>query len=490
VDGIDDTDTMLQAIWPVAVITAEFLFRIALIAFILLRRRRRADSNLAWIVLILAVPLLGAVAYLLVGEARLSRRRTRRHAAIVAELGAGPVLDRQTMEARRPSITERYKPLAVLAEAVGRHHAVGGNVVRLIGRSKEMIDSLVADIDAAERFCHLLFYIYLDDGSGQKVAAALMRAARRDVACRLLVDGVGSRPFLRSGLRREMEAAGVRVVAALRANLIRAIFARIDLRNHRKIAVIDGRIAYTGSQNIADAAFAPKPRFAPWVDAGVRVEGPVIKDLHRLFAEDWYLDTGEKIEDELKTRAPTAEDGITTQVMGTGPNYHNEALRQLLLLAITTAREELVLTTPYFVPDDATAIALRMAAGRGVSTALIVPARNDSPLVAAASRSQYEALLDAGVEIHEFRGGLLHAKTLTIDRELAMIMTANLDRRSFDLNFEASLVVYDTDFASELRFLQTSYLSRSDAIDPGRWRGRPWPVKLWHNTAGTLGPVL
>jgi cardiolipin synthase len=176
--------------------------------------------------------------------------------------------------------------------------------------------------------------------------------------------------------------------------------------------------------------------------------------------------------------------------MATGPNSYNEALRQLNLTAFHTAREELILTTPYFVPDEATAMALRTAARRGVETTMIFPARNDSPFVAAASRSHYEPLLEAGVRIYEYEKGLLHAKTLTLDRSLALITTANLDRRSFELNFEVSMLVFDSDFASELRFLQTSYLSDARPVDLATWQRRPWPAKLWQNAAGTLGPLL
>jgi cardiolipin synthase len=206
--------------------------------------------------------------------------------------------------------------------------------------------------------------------------------------------------------------------------------------------------------------------------------------------QDWYLDTDESLDEVLEIMPPAEEGGVATQVMGTGPNSYNEALRQLHLSAFHLAEEELILTTPYFVPDEATLIALRTAARRGVETTLIVPARNDSPLVAAASRSLYQPLLEAGVRIFEYEKGLLHAKTFTVDRNLALISTANLDRRSFELNFEASMMVYDSDFASELRFLQTSYLSDSRRVEPGRWRRRPWPRRLWQNAAGMLGPLL
>jgi len=481
---------MLAGIWPIILVVGEFLIQLVLIGFILLRRRPHSASTLAWIVIILVLPLLGIVGYLLVGEIRLGQRRIKRHRAILGQLGRLRTLRRDAAEVLQPDVPAPFRPLATLAEAVGNNSVVGGNGFQLISNTDLFIESLVEDIDAAEHHCHLLFYIFLNDFSGRRTAAALMRAAARGVSCRLLVDAVGSRTFLRSDLRREMEEAGVRVVEALHANPLRMLFARLDLRNHRKIAIIDGVIGYLGSHNIADAQFAIKPRYAPWIDAQVRVEGPVTRDLQRLFIEDWYMDTDESLDEVMSIEPPAVPKGVAMQIMATGPNSYNEALRQLNLTAFHTAREELILTTPYFVPDEATAMALRTAARRGVETTMIFPARNDSPLVAAASRSHYEPLLEAGVRIYEYEKGLLHAKTLTLDRSLALITTANLDRRSFELNFEVSMLVFDSDFASELRFLQTSYLSDSRPVDLATWRRRPWPAKLWQNAAGTLAPLL
>ena len=482
---------MFPSLLPYIAFGAEFLLRLTLVGVILLRRRgSRSATALAWIVLILALPVVGLLVYLLVGEVRLGRRRIARHREIVKRVQVPVPSSTADDHARSADVPAVYRPIATLGEAVGDNLARGGNVLRLIGETDLFIQSLVEDIDAASQHCHLEFYIFLADHSGTRVAEALIRAAARGAQCRLLVDAVGSRNFLRSPLRREMEHASVRVVSALPANVLRMAFARLDLRNHRKIAIIDGCIAYTGSQNIADAEFAVKRKFGPWVDAMVRIAGPAVRDLQRLFVEDWYMDTDEALDELLLIEPPLADDGIAVQIMGTGPNSYNDALRQLTQTAFHSAREELILTTPYFVPDEATVIALRTAARRGVDTSLVLPARNDSPLVAAASRSFYHQLLEAGVKIFEFHKGLLHAKTMTIDRDLALISTANLDRRSFELNFEVSVIVYDTDFASQLRFVQRSYIGDSHAIDADVWSRRPWPKVLVNNAVALVAPLL
>jgi cardiolipin synthase len=482
---------MLPSLLPYLAFGGEFVLKLILVGVILLRRRGgKSTAALAWIVLILAVPVVGLLAYLLIGEVRLGRRRIARHRTIVSQVQASTSATTADPQARNAEVPAEFRPIATLGEAVGDNLPRGGNGLRLVSDTDLFIQALVEDIDAASQHCHLEFYIYLPDHSGTRVGEALVRAAARGVQCRLLVDAVGSKNFLRSPLRRTMEDASVRVVDALPANVLRMAFARLDLRNHRKIAIIDGCIAYTGSQNIADAEFAVKRKLGPWVDAMVRIVGPAVRDLQRLFVEDWYLDTDEALNELLSIEPPIAEDGIAVQIMGTGPNSYNDALRQLMQAAFHTAREELILTTPYFVPDEATVIALRTAARRGVDTTLVLPARNDSPLVAAASRSFYHQLLEAGVKIFEFQKGLLHAKTMTIDRDLALVSTANLDRRSFELNFEVSVVVYDTDFASQLRFVQRSYITDSQAVDAGAWSRRPWPKVLVNNAVALVAPLL
>jgi cardiolipin synthase len=478
---------MLEA-WQTALLfTAGIAFQVVLAGLVLLRPPRRQSSALAWILVILIVPVLGAAAFVLFGDVRLGTRRRRRHLRIATVVRQA--VSAHWAEERPAELSDRWRPIASLAYQVAETDPHGGNAAELFANTEELVDALVRDVDAAREHCHLLYYIYLADGSGRRVADALARAARRGVACRLLVDAVGSARFLDSRMRRELEREGVQVRAALPTRM-RLQGARFDLRNHRKIAVIDGMVGYTGSHNVSGASFALKPRFAPWVDATVRIDGPCVRDLQELFIEDWYMDTDDSLESLLAIQPREHANGIALQVLGTGPSSHNDALIQLIQAAFHLAQEELIVTTPYFVPDEGTRDALATAALRGVRTSLVVPKRNDSFLVGAASRSYYEPLLDAGVEIHEYTKGLLHAKTITVDRGLALVSTANLDRRSFELNFEVSLVVYDSDFASRIRFLQRSYVADSIRVDPARWARRGWPLRIGHNAAGVLSPIL
>ena len=495
-----DTPSMwadLFATVPALPVLIDYAIRLSMAVVVLVRKGRDPSAASAWLVLVLAVPILGAVIYLLVGETRFSRGRIRRHARILEALRRPEFRLATERASAHPDLPLTAGQIASLAEQVSDSPARGGHHVEIYGDTDHTVAALLAAIEGAREHCHLLFYIWLDDGTGRRIAAALEQAAGRGVACRVLVDALGSKGFLRSATCRHLRQAGVEVVAALPTSLFRLLFSRLDLRNHRKIMVVDGRIGFTGSQNIADAAFAPKASYAPWVDCMVRLEGPAVRDLQLLFVEDWLLDcpSGWKALEEtftpiLKIVPPAFADGVPAQVIGTGPNFQNEATSQIVQALIQVAREELVLTTPYFVPDQATLRNLVVAARRGVRVKLVLPARNDSRLVALASRGLYGPLLDAGVSIDLYQRGLLHAKTITVDRELAVIMSANLDRRSYELNFECGALIYDSDVASRLRFLQEDYLRDSTPVNMSHWQRRPIRSRLAEGAAAVLSPLL
>ena len=469
--------------------TALFVVNAVFVVFVLLRPRVRQPSSLAWILVIVVLPVAGIVLYLAVGEVRTGSRRKRRHRTIQRNI--------RTAVQKAWSATSRSTVVPWGTESIARLARLGdetqprqGNRLALLATADSFVESLVADIDAAERHVHLLFFIYLDDVVGQAVAEALIRARERAVSCRLLVDNVGSSDFLKSRLCRQLRDAGVQVVAALPTRITQIASIRFDMRNHRKIGVVDGRVGYTGSHNVASEQFHPKPRFAPWVDATLRIEGPAVRDLQALFIEDWYMDTTENLDHLIAYTPEEHPDGRIVQIVGTGVNSQNQALVRVIQSAIHMAREELIMTTPYFVPDDGTLAAITTAAIRGVRTIIVVPARNDSPLVALASRSFYDTLLDAGAEVHEYTKGLLHAKTITVDRDFALVSTANLDRRSFEINFEISTLIYDSDFASQLRLLQMRYLEDCVPVDAARWAARRWPRRLAENVAGLVSALL
>lgn len=458
----------------------------------LLRPHREAASRTAWILVILSTPALGMIAYVLFGETNIGRHRLDRYRR-TAE-GARRRVDPALFSGCFDALDARHAHLFRIGQSVNGLGALGGNAVDVLSDTDKTFDRMIADIDAATRTVHLLFYIWLDDRNGTRVAEAAIRAARRGVVVRAMADDIGSRRFIASGAWRDMEAAGVRVENALpvRPLFLHPIRGRVDLRNHRKIVVIDNRIAYCGSANCADAEFRIKARFAPWVDQMLRLEGPVAAQMQYIFIQDWMAHADEDLTPLLSDLdLPTAPtDGAVAQVIATGPTIRPTAMPEVFEALIHASRRRLVITTPYYVPSDGIQSALCSAPRRGVETTLILPRRNDSWIVSAASRSYYPELVEAGVRIFEYPHGLLHAKTLTLDGEVALVGSANLDRRSFELNYENNVLIEDEEVTAEIVRQQDAFAASSELVDGEEVRSWPRRTRVWHNAVAMLGPIL
>jgi cardiolipin synthase A/B len=469
-----------------------FLAHLAVIVRVILRPHREPASRVAWLVIIIVLPVVGMIAYLLLGETNIGRGRARRLQEVLASMPRVADAPGWDAPALRADIPECYAHIFLVGRSVNGFDPVGGNRARLLADSNSSIDSLVTDIDAAKDHVHLLFYIWLPDNNGLKVAQALQRAAARKVTCRVMADGLGSRIMIDSKHWPAMRAAGVNTASALPIGhlLLRPLHGRIDLRNHRKIVVIDDWITYSGSQNCADPEFRIKAKYAPWVDALMRFEGPIARQNQYLFASDWMAQGDEDIRELLRRPLPAVQSGLIAQVIGTGPTVRNSAMPEVFETLMYAARRELCITTPYYVPDEAMQTALCASAYRGIATTLILPARNDSLFVQAASRSYYADLLAAGVRIFEYEGGLLHTKSLTLDGAVTLIGSANLDRRSFDLNYENNILFYDPALTAEMRRRQEEYLAQSHEVTAEMVAQWPITRRLWDNTIAMLGPVL
>ncbi len=484
---------MPASLTALALLVADLLIRVGLSIRVIMRRRP-VGASLAWLMIILIFPFAGAAIYLLFGELRLGRRRAGYAARIHGpyQHWLGDLRGRSHVD--WSLVGAECEPQARLSEVAGGIPALPGNDLHLLDDAEAVFDALIADIDAALRTCHMEFYIWYAGGRADEVGQALLRAGARGVACRVLVDAVGSHEFLRSGLAGRLREGGISVRAALRVGPLRMLFVRFDLRLHRKIVVIDGEVAYTGSLNLVDPRyFKQGAHVGQWVDAMVRLRGPAVEALAITFLEDWELETGEGVDRLGQTGDvhPLESRGqAVVQVIPSGPVVRDESIQAVLLGAIYAARRELVMTTPYFVPDESLVMALITAALRGVEVTLVVPARVDSRLARLASQPHKGELLEAGVRIAEFRGGLLHTKSVTVDGELSLFGSLNLDPRSLILNFEITLAVYDRAFTASLRTLQRSYIERSMPMDLDGWRERSLPRQFAENAARLLSPLL
>ena len=479
---------MRAMIWTETLVFMHYAAALVVVARVLLRPGLEPSVRLSWILIVELVPLLGIVAYVLFGEIRMRGAEVETRANVRSHLSG---LWQPSPEAvGHPP--EFAAPIIAANRATTGFGAVAGNRATLLPEDDSAIDALTGAIDGARDHVHMLFYIWLDDASGARVAEAAIRAAGRGVKVRAVIDAFGSRPFGRSESWRRMKEAGIECVEALPLSLpiIGNLFQRMDLRNHRKIVVIDHVLGFTGSRNCADMAFAVKPRFAPWIDVLLRIEGRVVRQMQAVFLQDWMSYTGEDLGGTLRMVPPVAAPGEIAQVVATGPDERQSSLSDCMTTMVHAAREKLVITTPYYVPDGPLDAAIRLAARRGLDVTMILPERNDSLVVQATSEGFYYGLVKAGVKLRLFQGGLLHSKIISADGHMVMLGSANMDRRSFELNYEMNMLFVDEDLTGAIDARQQSYVERSHALDLDEIRG--WSIwrRLRNNLLALAAPIL
>ena len=459
-------------------------------------RRPNTGVALAWLFIVAALPYVGAVLYFLLGERRISRTRAQqikeRRADYAKLVESG--IERGLMDVPWDRHPVEAKEMDRLGTKMVGFPTVTGSTGKLFSDTWETLDAIVEDIDNAKESVLMEFYIWNEGGKADDVLEALIRAAKRGVSCRVLIDALGAAPWWKSAQPERLREAGVKVKPALPVGLFRTLIDRTDLRVHRKIVVIDGIVAWTGSMNLVDPKyFKQDANVGEWVDAMARLEGSVVGPLALTMIGDWMLETSESLEDivaDAKLKRTVPKGTGDAQVVPSGPGETDDGLLQMLLATINSAHEELVLTTPYFVPDESLLRALRGAAARGVEVHMIVPEKVDSLLTRYASRSYYDDLLAVGVQIHLYCKGLLHTKSITADRRISMFGTVNLDMRSIWINYEVALFIYGTEVGEILRELQQSYIEDSDSLDPVQWAKRSEYQKFLENAFRLVSPIL
>ncbi len=436
--------------------------------------------------IIYILPLVGIIAYLSFGELHLGKRRAERARAMWPSTAKWL----NDLKACKHIFAEDNSPVAEsLFKLCERRQGIGGvkgNQLQLLTESDDVMQALIRDIQLARHNIEMVFYIWQPGGMADSVAESLMAAARRGVHCRLMLDSAGSVAFFRSPWAAMMRNAGIEVVEALKVNLMRVFLRRMDLRQHRKMVMIDNYIAYTGSMNMVDPRyFKQDSGVGQWIDLMARMEGPVATSMGIVYSCDWEIETGKRIlppPPDVNIMPFEEASGHTIHTIASGPGFPEDLIHQALLTAAYAAKEHLIMTTPYFVPSDDLLHAICTAAQRGVDVSIILPRKNDSLLVGWASRAFFTELLAAGVKIYQFEGGLLHTKSVLVDGELSLVGTVNLDMRSLWLNFEITLVIDDAGFGSDLAAVQDDYISRSRLLDARLWLKRP----LWQRIAERL----
>ncbi len=449
--------------------------------------RRPVSVTLAWLLIIYIVPLFGAALYLLLGELNLGRKRAARSGAMVE-----PYLTNLTTHFNDGS---QWLPGGNLSLAVNRllstQMGVGAlnyNSLEILNTPEQIFRHFINDIRQAKQSILLETYIWHPGGLVDDLTKELIAASKRGVDIKLLIDHAGSRSFFRSACHKSLIDAGIQVVPALPVRLFRALVQRLDLRLHRKLIVIDDRIAYTGSMNIADpACFKQDAAVGQWIDMMLRVDGEAASGLSKVFAWDWEVETGERCFPSVDTTTGSA--GNWLSIIPSGPGL-GDLINQTVMTAIYRANESITLSTPYFVPSESLLEALCQAAHRGVKVKLLLPRKNDSLMVGWASRSYFDLLLDSGVDILLFDGGLLHTKAILIDDKLALVGSVNMDIRSFQLNFELTVTLFTPQACTAVKTLLASYEADSEALEADHWGQRGRAPRALERMMFFLSPLL
>lgn len=454
-----------------------------LFTFVAISRKRDPAVTLAWVLGFFLLPGVGILLYVFFGYQRFALRRRAAPNPLHRLL-----LLKESAERFPGGDSPAKTPMETLAEALTDFPALGGNRVRIYNRAEDTDDALARAIGAARHHVHMCYYIFEPDRTGLRYRDLLIEQARRGVEIRVLMDAVGSYRIGKKFLS-PLLGAGAKTAFFNPFRTFKRPWA-FNARNHRKLTVIDGAIGFMGSQNIGHHFWRSGSRRIQWRETDVRLEGPAAVELQTVFAEDWHFATGENLMGDAYFPTPVVRGGTRVQVVPTGPNKRENTLGMIFLEAIHTARSRVTITTPYFIPTAPMTLALQTAARKGVRVDLLLPRRTDHPVVTWAGRSWYKELLESGVHVHEYNDAFIHSKVVTVDGRWALMGSANMDTRSFLINFELSLLLDDADTAGHLE-------KQFDRMVEGAVRVKADPLaelsftrQFWEGLCRLLSPLL
>ena len=471
-------------LWLDLVVLIFFVLAVLSIPSVLVQRTGRPLAALAWILAMVALPPIGMTLWWAFGRRHLKRQRRKRQAATGAivqklqSLASDVCPASQAPPALLPlrRLPEDYR-LAVFPPSCG-------NDVRLLVDAAQAYPAMIEAIEAARHHVHLLFYIWNDDATGRRFLDALVHKAREGVQVRLLCDAMGS-PSMGGRFARALVDAKGQIARFLPPRLTTGM-PTLNFRNHRKILVVDGEAGFTGGINIGDEYAGA------WKDLAIAIRGPAVDQLQEVFADDWYFAAGEDLADPayFGRHQGRSLGEATCGLVASGPDCRHEQMQDVLFMAINEAKERVFIVSPYFIPNPPILAALRSAAFRGLDVRVMVPGRSDVRVSRWASRSFYPDLLEVGARLFEYQAGILHAKAVLFDRRLSLVGSANINNRSFRLNFEASMMVGDPALNEALASLFEADMARSREILLEEILNRPWRMQVLDGAAHLLSPVL
>lgn len=465
-------------------------------ALFIVPRNRKPSSATAWIMLILLLPFVGLLIFLLLGSPKLNRRRRamqRNMDEVINNLIHNGEYSKLFKKFIVSDSHEKFDSYIKLNKNLGGFPAFSGNSVSLIDEYDEIIKKISKDIAKAKNYIHIEYFIIVMDETTEQLFVEIEKAIKRGVKVRVLFDAIGSRgyPNLKE-MKQRLTEIGADWHPMLPVKRPGKNFNRPDLRNHRKIVVIDGAIGYTGSQNLVTRNYHRKDELY-YDELVARVTGPIVLQLEAVFVTDWYSETGKLLgrssDHELNTDVSATGD-VVAQILPSGPGFDNDNNLKLFTALIHGAKEKVTIVNPYFVPDDALITAITSAAQRNVEVVMINSRIMDQAMVGNAQRSYFEELLKAGVKIYQYDLPiLLHSKYMIIDDSTAVIGSSNLDMRSFQLDLEVTLVVYDKKVIKNLEKITDKYLRKTHPLKLPEWKLRSWKAKLIENLARLTAAV-
>ncbi len=468
--------------WLYWIFSIAYAVTIVSIVGVIISENRNPVKSLAWVTVLLLLPVVGIILYLFFGRSiktrmisRRNRRRLKRHHQTLSVKSSIQALSPESVGSIR------------LSRSLTSTAFYPGNHVDIFTDGKTKFDRLEADLRAARRYINIQYYIFADDATGRRISDILKERSREGVTVRVIYDHVGSLSTSRRFFR-EMEEAGIEVHPFFKVTFP-PFGTRINWRNHRKICIIDGTVGYIGGMNVADRYIDGGKKFTMWRDNHARIEGPAVASLQYSFAIDWSFMGQELITDPLP-RPVSFDDGVGVQLLSSGPTAQWPNIAFQFIRVIAAAKHRVYLYTPYFLPTEALLKALQTAALAGVDVRVLMPRRSDSMMLNEASRSYVSECLRSGIKFYLYTAGMMHAKTLIVDDEYVSVGSTNFDFRSFEHNFEANIQIYSREVNAHMAEIFRDDLSSCVRILPSQWNRRPIHKKAIQSVLRLLSPIL
>ena len=453
-----------------------------------------SNKALAYLMFCILIPVIGIVFYLTFGinywKTKLYAKKSEQNEHLLNQLKKTVPNYNQNIVTDEESALMQNAELATMLIRDLKSPLTRYNKIQVLVNGEEKFPELLTCMEQAKHHIHLEYYIYEQDEIGKAIIETLIKKAKEGIEVRFIYDDFGS-PGIKRKIEKRMRDAGIEIHPFSKVTFY-LLANRINYRNHRKIVIIDGQTAFTGGINVSDKYINNKKGKLFWRDTHLRIDGPGVYYLQYIFLSDWNFCCGGnmKPKDGYFSEMEKQKEDTYVQIVDSGPDSEQPSVLFSLLQAIYLAKKEILITTPYFIPGDNIVDALRIAASSGLSVKLLVPGKSDSKLVNSASKANYSALLKAGVEIYLYEKGFVHAKTLVADGRLSVIGTANMDHRSFELNFEVNAIVYDFKVAEKLTGIFYDDIKHAKKINEKAWNNRPFYFKLGERIARLFSPAL